>query len=105
LHLLSHRHDATGASVVVGIGIVPCTGALLTVAFSLANDAFALGLAVVIAIGTGMAATLAALGFLAQAVRSGATIFDDHHHARWPSVVAGALLVIIGLFFLHGLTL
>ena len=106
LPLLGHRHsEATSAAgMVLGVGLVPCTGSLLVITFAVANKALTLGLAVISAIGLGMAATLGAIGLLAGA--AGRAVTTDHHrHARWPSVVGGVFLIATGLFFLHGLTL
>lgn len=103
--IIGHHHDdhASSAGVILGVGIVPCTGSLLVIAFALANGALLLGLAVVAAIGVGMALTLCAIGLIASAAREAAGS-HIHREARWPAIAGGTVLAFIGLLFLHGLT-
>lgn len=103
--IIGHRHGdhASTAGVILSVGIVPCTGSLLVIAFALANGALLLGLAVVVAIGLGMALTLSSVGLIASSARDAAGS-HIHRDARWPGIAGGVVLVFIGLLFLHGLT-
>jgi ABC-type nickel/cobalt efflux system permease component RcnA len=107
LPIIGHRHShiASSTGVVFSVGLVPCTGSLLVIAFAVANNALPLGLAVITAIGLGMAATLSVIGLLASTAQK--AISSDHHetHGRWLSLAGGLLLILTGIFFLHGLTL
>ena len=53
----------------VAAGLVPCTGATLIMLYAVANDLFWTGIALVAAVGAGMATTLTAVGALAVAGR------------------------------------
>ena len=61
----------------LGVGIVPCTGAILVMLFALANGILLAGFLLVAAIAAGMAVTMAALGMLAIVAR--------HAMTRWTS--------------------
>ena len=54
----------------LGVGIVPCTGAVLILLYALANDILLPGLLLVVAIAAGMAITMGALGMLSIVARS-----------------------------------
>jgi nickel/cobalt exporter len=54
----------------LGVGIVPCTGAVLILLYALANDILLPGLLLVIAIAAGMAITMGALGMLSILARN-----------------------------------
>ncbi len=76
-----HHHDHGEANqgqsrlAALIVGAVPCTGAVLVLLFSVANGMPLAGLLVVIAIGVGMAATMAVLGL--------AAILARHRVERW----------------------
>ncbi|MBI1238647.1 MAG: hypothetical protein GC199_04820 [Alphaproteobacteria bacterium] len=68
----SHGHAHTGAhgplaagATALAMGLVPCTGAALILAVAVGHGLALLGLASILAIGAGMAITLAAIGLLA----------------------------------------
>jgi nickel/cobalt transporter (NicO) family protein len=65
----------------LGVGIVPCTGAILVMLFALANGILLAGFLLVAAIAAGMAVTMAALGMLAIVAR--------HAMTRWTSRADG----------------
>ena len=54
----------------LGVGIVPCTGAVLILLYALANDILLPGLLLVVAIAAGMAITMGALGMLSIFARN-----------------------------------
>ena len=54
----------------LGVGLVPCTGAVLILLYALANDILLPGLLLVLAIAAGMAITMGALGMLSIVART-----------------------------------
>ncbi len=73
-----HRHDvasgvggrAQQGALSIGVGLVPCTGAVLILLYALANDILFAGVLLVVAIAAGMAITMGALGMLSILARS-----------------------------------
>jgi len=65
----AHGHGAHQGLLAFGVGLIPCTGAVLVMLYALANDIVLTGAALVAAIGVGMAATMAGLGLLAVVAR------------------------------------
>jgi len=68
------RHGETGGRVQqgalsLGVGLVPCTGAVLILLYALANGILLDGLVLVVAIAAGMAITMGALGVLSIVAR------------------------------------
>jgi ABC-type nickel/cobalt efflux system permease component RcnA len=53
----------------LGVGLVPCTGAVLILLYAIANDILFAGLLLVVAIAAGMALTMGALGILSVVAR------------------------------------
>jgi nickel/cobalt exporter len=74
-----HGNNAGGArraqegALSLGVGIVPCTGAVLILLYALANDILVPGLLLVVAIAAGMAITMGALGMLSILARNAVT--------------------------------
>jgi nickel/cobalt exporter len=64
-----HRHDSGGGLMSLVLGMVPCTGAVLILVFTLANAMLATGLLMVLAIALGMALTMGLLGIFAILAR------------------------------------
>ena len=62
------RHSESGL-LSLGVGLVPCTGAVLILLYALANDILWAGLAMVVAIAVGMALTMGALGLMSVMAR------------------------------------
>ena len=91
----------------LGVGIVPCTGAVLILLYALANDILIAGMILVSAIAAGMAITMGALGVIAVVARQAvASRVDagDSGHGRLATITdyAGALAIIMigaGLFW------
>jgi nickel/cobalt transporter (NicO) family protein len=54
----------------LGVGLVPCTGAVLILLYALANDLLFAGALLVVAIAVGMALTMGALGVLSIVARN-----------------------------------
>jgi ABC-type nickel/cobalt efflux system permease component RcnA len=54
----------------LGVGIVPCTSAVLILPYALANDILLPGLLLVVAIAAGMAITMGAVGMLSIVARN-----------------------------------
>lgn len=73
----SHGGHRSQSWLSLGVGIVPCTGAILVMLFALANGILLAGFLLVAAIAVGMAVTMAALGMLAIVAR--------HAMTRWTS--------------------
>ena len=94
----------------LGVGLVPCTGAVLVMIFALANGILAAGLVLVAAIAVGMAATMAGLGVLSIVARQAMVARfagDERRHARLGSALellgAAAITAIGALLFLGAL--
>ena len=77
-HAHCHDHDHEGGHgagksrglLSFGVGIVPCTGAVLILIYALANDILVAGLLMVSAIAIGMSMTMVALGLVAIVART-----------------------------------
>ncbi|MHB1218224.1 MAG: nickel/cobalt transporter [Alphaproteobacteria bacterium] len=105
-HGSAHGHGAHQGLLAFGVGLIPCTGAVLAMLYALANDIVLAGAAMVAAIGVGMAATMAGLGLLAVVARRFVTtLFARHGEGRGRLAVAieigGALAITLsgGLLF------
>jgi ABC-type nickel/cobalt efflux system permease component RcnA len=65
-----HSHDLGQEGLLsFFVGLVPCTGAILVMLYALANNIVLAGILVVVAIGAGMALTMAGIGLLGMAAR------------------------------------
>ena len=62
------RHGESGL-LSLGVGLVPCTGSLLILIYSMANGILAVGIALVAMIAVGMAVTMGALGLASVLAR------------------------------------
>jgi ABC-type nickel/cobalt efflux system permease component RcnA len=63
------RRRVEQSALSLGIGLVPCTGAVLILLYALANDILAAGMILVAAIAAGMAITMGALGMVSVVAR------------------------------------
>jgi nickel/cobalt transporter (NicO) family protein len=104
-----HRHGARTevgghaqqGALSLGVGLVPCTGAVLILLYALANDILLPGLLLVTAIAAGMAITMGALGILSIVARNAvaARVADaGRGHGQTLTVVSdygGALLITL----------
>jgi nickel/cobalt exporter len=85
----------------LGVGIVPCTGAVLILLYALANDILLPGLLLVVAIAVGMAITMGALGMLSifarNAVAARVEAAGNGRNAAFAAVsdYGGALLITL----------
>ena len=96
----AHGHGAHQGLLAFGVGLIPCTGAVLVMLYALANDIVLAGTALVAAIGVGMAATMAGLGLLAVVARRFVTrLFDRHGEGRGRLAlgleIGGALVITL----------
>jgi len=57
-----HGHGRTEGLLALGVGLVPCTGAVLIMLYAIANNILLAGVLLVAAISLGMALTLSAIG-------------------------------------------
>jgi ABC-type nickel/cobalt efflux system permease component RcnA len=92
------------------LGLVPCTGAILVMLFAIANDILVSGIAMVAAIGVGMALTMTALGLLGMGGRRlllSRWEVAGVKHARLrralESAGAAAILLVSSVLFLSAL--
>jgi nickel/cobalt transporter (NicO) family protein len=78
-HGHAHRHGPSGTgageraregALSLGVGLVPCTGAVLILLYAMANDILFAGVVLVVAIAAGMAITMGALGVLSIVARN-----------------------------------
>jgi nickel/cobalt exporter len=110
----AHGNDSRGGeraqegALSLGVGIVPCTGAVLILLYALANDILLPGLLLVVAIAAGMAITMGALGVLSIVARNAVAARvagAGNGHGQTLAVVSdygGALLITligVGLFW------
>jgi nickel/cobalt transporter (NicO) family protein len=85
----------------LGVGLVPCTGAVLILLYALANDILLAGMLLVAAIAAGMAVTMGALGMVSIVARGAVTARAaraDDGRAGTIAVVSeygGALLITL----------
>jgi ABC-type nickel/cobalt efflux system permease component RcnA len=84
----------------IGVGVAPCTGAILVMVFALANDVLAAGVMMVAAIGLGMAATMFVIGVAAILARGMliARVGREQRRARnWQGglELVGALAIVV----------
>ncbi len=94
-----HSHDPHGHShehrpqswLSIGVGIVPCTGAILVMLYALANGILFAGFVLVAAIAAGMALTMAGLGVLAIVARSAMTRWTERGKNGRPEGERGPL--------------
>jgi ABC-type nickel/cobalt efflux system permease component RcnA len=96
----AHGHGAHQGILAFGVGLIPCTGAVLVMLYALANDIVLAGAAMVAAIGVGMAATMAGLGLFAVVARRFVTrLFVRHeaHESRLGLIleIGGALAITL----------
>ena len=87
-----------------GVGLVPCTGAVLILLYALANDILLPGLLLVVAIAAGMAITMGALGILSIVARNAVAARLERSSTGQSAALAaagdygGALLItLVGL--------
>jgi nickel/cobalt transporter (NicO) family protein len=74
-HTHQHRPSLAGSragegALSLGVGLVPCTGAVLILLYAIANDILFAGVLLVVAIAAGMAITMGALGVLSIVARN-----------------------------------
>ena len=111
-HGHAHRHGPSGTrpgageraregALSLGVGLVPCTGAVLILLYAIANDILFAGVLLVVAIAAGMALTMGALGVLSIVARNAVAARVDgagHGNGRALAVVSdygGALLITL----------
>jgi ABC-type nickel/cobalt efflux system permease component RcnA len=101
-----HSHGHSQGLLSLGVGVVPCTGAILVMLFALANGILLAGFMLVAAIALGMALTMGALGILAVVARNVVTrwIAREETAGRIGTALeyagAGAIILIgVGLFW------
>jgi ABC-type nickel/cobalt efflux system permease component RcnA len=90
----------------LGVGLVPCTGAVLILLYALANGIVFAGVLLVVAIAAGMAITMGALGVLSVVARNAVatrieragdgdggtlTVVSDYGGALLITLIGGAL--------------
>jgi len=81
---------------------VPCSGAVVVLAYALANDILVAGLAVVAAIGVGMAATMSGLGLVCVLSRRAITNLGQGQGRllRALDTAGPAAMILVGLALL-----
>ena len=105
-----HDHEHRPQSwLSLGVGIVPCTGAILVMLYALANGILFAGFVLVAAIAVGMALTMAGLGVLAIVARNAMTRWTAHREKKEGGFLAGVfdyaggvVITLIGLFLFWG---
>jgi nickel/cobalt exporter len=75
-HRIAHDHASAGegrcieqGALSLGVGLVPCTGAVLILLYAMANDILVAGMLLAAAIAAGMAITMGALGLVSVVAR------------------------------------
>jgi nickel/cobalt exporter len=102
-----HHHGTSGTLMALAAGLTPCASAVIVMLFALANDAFAIGAEVALAMSVGMGLTVAAVGVLSIAARDLAERLAASGGARAVLVErglnmlgAGLVLTVAGVLFL-----
>jgi ABC-type nickel/cobalt efflux system permease component RcnA len=96
-----HGRPVEQGALSLGVGLVPCTGAVLILLYALANDILFAGALLVVAIAAGMALTMGALGVLSIVARNAVAARvagGGRDHGRTLAVVSdygGALLITL----------
>ncbi len=101
-----HGHEHRPQSwLSLGVGIVPCTGAILVMLYALANGILFAGFVLVAAIAAGMALTMAGLGVLAIVARNAMTRWTAQRDEKAGGVLSGifdyaggVVITLIGTF-------
>lgn len=95
-----HHHHGAGhrGLLAIAAGFVPCSGAILILAFAIANGILASGLAMVVAIALGMALTLAGLGLVSMLVRHQVVfrMAGRGGTTRWLALLGPLLILVMG---------
>jgi nickel/cobalt transporter (NicO) family protein len=103
-HDRAHAGEGRGVeqgALSLGVGLVPCTGAVLILLYALANDILFVGALLVVAIAAGMALTMGALGVLSIVARNAVAARVEsggHGNGRPLAAVSdygGALLITL----------
>lgn len=103
-----HRAPAERAAVAgltglfASVGLVPCTGAMILLLFTLANGLLLAGLLATLAIGLGMAATLTVLGLAAILLRRGIAGGDRPRLQRALGIAASVVVTLVGALMAIG---
>jgi ABC-type nickel/cobalt efflux system permease component RcnA len=102
-----HGRQVEQGALSLGVGLVPCTGAVLILLYALANDILFAGALLVVAIAAGMALTMGALGVLSIVARNAVAarvegggegngrtlaVVSDYGGALLITLIGGALL-------------
>lgn len=98
------RHGESGL-LSLGVGLVPCTGSLLILLYSMANGILAAGIALVAMIALGMAVTMGALGLASVLARRlvAARLAGGARRAAAALDLAGAMAItLLGAMLLAG---
>lgn len=111
-HQDHHGHDQAGErrtlwGMAAAIGFRPCTGAILVLLFTQANDLFLVGIVATLAMAAGVALTVSGIGLSALGVNRlldrGATHSRHGEHLRQALSLAGATAItLMGLTLLIG---
>jgi ABC-type nickel/cobalt efflux system permease component RcnA len=84
----------------VGVGLIPCTGALLVMLYAVANDMVATGMVLILAIAMGMAITMSGLGVLTILARHRVLGWAETRErgpsrTRWILEIGGAVVLTV----------
>ena len=98
-HGHDHHHHGHEGWAAFAVGLVPCSGAVVVLAYALANDILLAGLGVVAAIGVGMAATMSGLGLVCVLSRRAITNLGTKKGRllRSLEVVGPTMMILVGL--------
>jgi ABC-type nickel/cobalt efflux system permease component RcnA len=95
-----HRGGWVQALASVGVGLIPCTGALLVMLYAVANEMIPTGMVLILAIAAGMAITMSGLGVLTILARHrvlGWAESSDRRpsRTRWVLEIGGAVVLTV----------
>jgi ABC-type nickel/cobalt efflux system permease component RcnA len=84
----------------VGVGLIPCTGALLVMLYAVANEMVATGMMLILAIAAGMAVTMSGLGVLTILARHTVLGWAESRErrpsrTRWILQIGGAVVLTV----------
>jgi ABC-type nickel/cobalt efflux system permease component RcnA len=99
-----HEHGSgLRRMLVAAAGVAPCGSAVIIMLFALGNQAMGLGIAAVLALSLGMAATLSAIGVLSILGRRSLMRLTEHGHGLAERV--GQALALLGAGAVVGFSL
>jgi ABC-type nickel/cobalt efflux system permease component RcnA len=97
-HDESLTEDKPGMGLFAAASLVPCTGSMIILLFTLANDVLWAGVLAVIAIALGMWLTVTAIGLISIFLRRVVEGDDMEHRSGWRNALTRTVSILAALF-------